>query len=339
MATAPVPRSQLARYCMPTLTALRSPASVRWPGVSPTASSWAAVTATSSRARSSWFGRSPSTPSKTSRQIGTRSGWPPRSRRSRRRPRGSCRRAPWRGPLDLGVAPAGDERRHAADRVRATLVAGPHEQFGVRPQERHGHGDGVAVGQQEVRPAGAEPLDDAEHVVPPPGVQPGGEARAARRGSPPSRTRPGTSRSARSPESCPGAGRAVPERARTRRSTASPRGGSPFGQVERGPEPRSSCRRPQWNRYRPKSTRLPDIRSPSMRMCFSVRCQPRGRKTIVAGSPSRSSYVLPSGEVKRSARSIASRRFSWPETTFSQSGVLAASRGRPTTPSRLSPAH
>ncbi|MDF3014986.1 MAG: hypothetical protein K0R44_211 [Thermomicrobiales bacterium] len=47
-------------------------------------------------------------------------------------------------------------------------------------------------------------------------------------------------------------------------------------------------------------------------MCFSVRCQPLGRKTIVAGSPSRSSYVLPSGEVKRSARSIASRRFSWP---------------------------
>ena len=75
MATAPVPRSQLARYWMPTLTALRSPASVSSPGVSLTASSCAAVTATSSRSRSSWFGRSPSTPSKTSRQIGTRSGW------------------------------------------------------------------------------------------------------------------------------------------------------------------------------------------------------------------------------------------------------------------------
>ena len=60
---------------MPTSTLLRRPASVMFPGVAETLSRSAAVTVTSSRSRSSWFGLSPSTPSKTSVQIGTRSGW------------------------------------------------------------------------------------------------------------------------------------------------------------------------------------------------------------------------------------------------------------------------
>src|SRR2546430_12945879 len=40
--------------------------------------------------------------------------------------------------------------------------------------------------------------------------------------------------------------------------------------------------------YSAKSVRLPEARTPSMRMCFSSRCQPRGRTTIVASSSSRS---------------------------------------------------
>ena len=75
IATAPVPASQLARYCSPTLMLLRSPASVISPGVLATASRSAGSTETSSRSLPSWFGWSPSTPSNTSRQIGTRSGW------------------------------------------------------------------------------------------------------------------------------------------------------------------------------------------------------------------------------------------------------------------------
>jgi hypothetical protein len=62
-------------------------------------------------------------------------------------------------------------------------------------------------------------------------------------------------------------------------------------------------------------------------MCFSGRCQPRGRTTIVVSSSSgRSEYCLPSGEVKSMVRSSASLRLSWPLTTFSQAGVLASSR-------------
>jgi hypothetical protein len=45
------------------------------PGVALMSSSWSAVTDTSSRSRSSWLGRSPSTAVNSSTQMDTRSGW------------------------------------------------------------------------------------------------------------------------------------------------------------------------------------------------------------------------------------------------------------------------
>ena len=79
--------------------------------------------------------------------------------------------------------------------------------------------------------------------------------------------------------------------------------------------------------YSAKSVRLPDARWPSMLMCFSSRCQPRGRTTIVASSSSgRSWYCLPSSLVKSISRSSASLRLSWPPIMLSHSGVLASSK-------------
>ena len=77
--------------------------------------------------------------------------------------------------------------------------------------------------------------------------------------------------------------------------------------------------------------RLPEARSPSMRMCFSSRCQPRGRTTIVASSPSGlSAYALPSSEVKSIIRSSASLRLSWPSIMFvPQRGVGVLEVGQP----------
>ena len=75
MPTAPLPPSQLARYCSATLMLLRSPASVITPGVLLTASRSSAVTWTSSRVLLIWFGLLPRTPSKISLHSGTRSGW------------------------------------------------------------------------------------------------------------------------------------------------------------------------------------------------------------------------------------------------------------------------
>src|SRR5215212_1663323 len=77
-----------------------------------------------------------------------------------------------RALVHLGVAPARDERRHAAHRVRAAAVAGAHEELGVRAHERHRHGDLRAVGEHVVLPR-AQLLDDREDVVPPPGVEAG----------------------------------------------------------------------------------------------------------------------------------------------------------------------
>ena len=73
--------------------------------------------------------------------------------------------------VDLGVAPAGDERGHPAERVRAAAVAGLHEQLGVRAHERHRHRHLGAVRQDE-RGLGPELLDEAEHVVPAARVEP-----------------------------------------------------------------------------------------------------------------------------------------------------------------------
>ncbi len=76
-----------------------------------------------------------------------------------------------RALVDLRVAPRRNERRHAAHGEGAAPVAGAHEQFGVGAHERRGHRDVGAVGQHVLGPGVAEELDDAEQVVPPPGVQ------------------------------------------------------------------------------------------------------------------------------------------------------------------------
>ena len=72
--------------------------------------------------------------------------------------------------VHLGVAPARDERGHAADRVRSTPVTRLHEQLRVRAHERDGHRHLGAVGEHELRPF-AELLDHREDVVPAPRVQ------------------------------------------------------------------------------------------------------------------------------------------------------------------------
>ena len=69
-----MPRSQAARYWIPTETFERRPSSVTSPGVDRTSSSSPAPTVTSSRCRSIWFGRSPRTRSNDSNATGTRSG-------------------------------------------------------------------------------------------------------------------------------------------------------------------------------------------------------------------------------------------------------------------------
>src|SRR5262245_9369669 len=75
--------------------------------------------------------------------------------------------------VHLRIATARDERRHAADRVRAALVARPDEELRVRPHERDGHRHLSAVRKHEVR-AVTELLDHGEDVVPAPRVQAGG---------------------------------------------------------------------------------------------------------------------------------------------------------------------
>ena len=73
--------------------------------------------------------------------------------------------------VDLRVPPAGNEGRHAADRVSAAAVAGAHQQLRVGAHEGDGHRDLAAVRQHEVLPE-RELLDRAEDVVPAAGVQP-----------------------------------------------------------------------------------------------------------------------------------------------------------------------
>ena len=72
---------------------------------------------------------------------------------------------------DRRIASIRDESGHTAKRERAALVAGLHEELGVRAHERHCHRHLRAVWQDELLPV-AELLDDAEHVVPAPRVQP-----------------------------------------------------------------------------------------------------------------------------------------------------------------------
>ena len=71
-----------------------------------------------------------------------------------------------RDAIHLGVAARRNERRHAADRVRPSRVACAHEQLRVGPHERHRHRHLRPVRQQR-----AHLLDAAEDVVPAPRVQ------------------------------------------------------------------------------------------------------------------------------------------------------------------------
>ena len=73
----------------------------------------------------------------------------------------------------LGLAPVGDERAHAAHRVRAAAVARLDQQLRVGAHERHGHSHLRAIRQCPARSRG-ERLDDAEDVVPAAGVEAGG---------------------------------------------------------------------------------------------------------------------------------------------------------------------
>ena len=77
-----------------------------------------------------------------------------------------------RNAVHLRIAARGDERGHAADRVRAAAVARLHEQLRVGTHERHRHRHRRAVRQHELGTV-AELLDDAEDVVPAAGVQSG----------------------------------------------------------------------------------------------------------------------------------------------------------------------
>ncbi len=171
IAAAPTPCSQESRYRTPTETFVRTPASVISPGVSGMDRSAASSGTTSSRSRSSWFGRSPSAASKTSVQVGHEIGM-----RDPRAVEAVARLALLvlahlreRDLVHLRILARRDERRHAADRVRAALVTRAHEQLGVRAHERHGHRHLDAVGQHPV--ARAELLDRAEDVVPAAGVE------------------------------------------------------------------------------------------------------------------------------------------------------------------------
>ena len=73
--------------------------------------------------------------------------------------------------VDLCIAPAGDECRHPAHRVRVAAMTGLHQQLGVRAHEGHGHRHLRAIGQHRL---GTQPklLDAREDVVPAPGIEP-----------------------------------------------------------------------------------------------------------------------------------------------------------------------
>ena len=157
IAAAPFPPSQAARYWSATDDVEPDPGlghrAARDPEVEQLGRR---STATGSpRRRSSWFGRSPRTPSKISVASGTRSGWAthvpskpsPDSRSLSSRTRGHRRR------VHLRVAPRRDERRHPADRVGAAAVARPDERLRVGPHERRRHRQLGAIGQ-DASPAG-----------------------------------------------------------------------------------------------------------------------------------------------------------------------------------------
>jgi len=53
--------------------------------------------------------------------------------------------------------------------------------------------------------------------------------------------------------------------------------------TNKGPLPFSISVFTLWKKYKPKSNILPDIASPSIKIFFSTKCQPRGRTISTAG--------------------------------------------------------
>ena len=269
MATAPDSLTHAVRYRSATQMLVRTPARVTLPGVEPGARrDPPAVICTSGRCLSSWFGRSPSAASNTAVQVSTRPGCATQDP-SNPSPASRCLSAlTWASARSggLGIRLGRHERGHPADRVGAAAVTGRHQQFGVRAHHRRRHGDLRPVGQHVLGPAPGEGLDVAEDVVPAAGVQPRRSGRAARRGSPPSRTPPAGSRSARSPGSCPAGCPAAPAPGRRRRSTAAPRGAIPASAGRStGPAPLSISACALWKKNSPKSTSDAGSGRPSMR--------------------------------------------------------------------------
>ena len=180
--------------------------------------------------------------------------------------------------VDLGVAPAGDERRHAADGVRAAAVAGLHQQLGVGAHERHRHRHLGAVRQHEVGPV-PELLDDAEDVVPAAGVQPGRvlaqlveDLVHLERGEDGLDQDGGADGAARDAERVLRVDEHVVPEPRFEMALE-------LRQVEVRAPPRAV----RCGRSRGRSRRgSPTIGAPSTSKCLSTRCQPRGRTSSVA---------------------------------------------------------
>ncbi len=228
--------------------------------------------------------------------------------------------------LTSGSRRDGDERRHAADGVRAAPVAGLHEQLGVGAHERDGHRDLGAVGQDHVGPR-PELLDDAEDVVPAAGVEAGGvvaqlvedlvhleggEDRLDEHGRP-DRSRAG----------CP-----APPGPTTKTSFQSARleVALELRQVEvRARSRASSSSRALWKKQSPKSKRLAEIGAPSTGRAPPARCQPRGRTHSVAIASFRAYASHRSGRSSAPANGLAAGA-QCPSTTFDQVGESASSR-------------
>ena len=304
---------------------MRSPASVISPGVSAIESRAASSGTTSSRSRSTWFGRSPSTASNTSVATGTRSGCatqvpskPLADSRSL-----SSRTFARATRFTSGSLRRRDERGHAADRVRAAPVTRCNEELGVRAHERHRHRHLHAVGQQPT--ACAELLDHAEDVVPAAGVQRAavvaelvedllhlerGEDRLDQH-----RAR-GSSRAE---------GRAPPPRARTPAPTAAPRGATRASAGRSTGRSRARAARARCGTSRGRSRRGSRRRTRRRPRSAARRGASRAGGSSASRS-SRSAGSVFSPVSSAISRRTASRTFRWPSRTFRHVGEFASSK-------------
>ncbi len=77
------------------------------------------------------------------------------------------------GHVDLWILPTGNEGRHSSHRVGPSSVASPDQQLAIGAHERDRHRHLGSVRQHQVASV-PQHLDQAEDVVPPPGVQAAG---------------------------------------------------------------------------------------------------------------------------------------------------------------------